>query len=97
MKHIKELNLNENHSQENLIQFVQNVIDDTYMKGGNGMMLNGLLNVAESLEDYSVYAVIHHPGEQGYYTPETINMFKEFVLQMAKNELDNPSNTEKMR
>lgn len=92
MKHIKlfenftnETNINES---TDLVKYLNDTIKKTEKGGGNAINFDIVKELAMHIESYKHDAKIPAPGEPGYYSETTINLFTKLLDSMSKDEIE---------
>lgn len=93
MKHVKLFEDFANEAQfinesTDLVKYLDNVIKKTEKGGGNAINFDMAKELANHIESYKHDAKIPPPGEPGYYSATTIELFTKLLDSMMKDEIE---------
>jgi hypothetical protein len=82
--------LNEGISVDELAKYVKDASDKTFKGGGNGQnLLDSAMDLAYHIDSYRQGRKTSGPEEDGFYSNDTVKLFKQLVDQMSKDDMEN--------
>lgn len=82
--------LNESVSVDELTNYVKTASEKTFKGGGNGQnLLDSAMELASHIDSYRKGRDTRGYEEDGFYTDETVELFKKLVDQMSKDDMTN--------
>lgn len=82
--------INEAVAADELEKYVELVSKKTFKAGGNGQnLLDSAMELASHIDTYRQGRKINGPGEDGFYGPATVSLFKRLVDQMSADDSTN--------
>lgn len=77
-----------NEAAEDLVKYVKSAASKTDMGGGNGQnLLDNAMELASHIESYQKGRDNRGHGEDGFYGPATVSLFKRLVDQMSADDI----------
>ncbi|MCK9477742.1 MAG: hypothetical protein M0R46_17655 [Candidatus Muirbacterium halophilum] len=95
IKKVNELNVQDMMSYptkaiSDCVTYLEDAMSKVEQGGGNHINLDGLMVIAKHLDSYKIKEKQENdPTEDGIYTLETVQKFKDFVDSMARDEVTN--------
>lgn len=82
--------VNEAVSVDELQKYVKDASNKTFKGGGNGQnLLDSAMELAEHIDTYRQGRASNGPGEDGFYSPATVTLFKKLIDQLSKDDMTN--------
>jgi len=86
----KHIRINEAVAADELEKYVELVSKKTFKGGGNGQnLLDSAIELAGHIDTYRQGRKVNGPGEDGFYGPATVSLFKRLIDQMSADDMTN--------